>query len=355
MKTKSIMISLLLVLGILSGCKGELTVSAEEIVSKVLAEKGDSNSYYAEGTMKVTSSGKTKEHIYFKEYAGSDGKRKMVSTNLPKKNHQAYAVNDGKQLITYETGSKKAYSMDLSDQELPTMTHKEQMTTMLEAMKDTHTKKIVGEEKIHGFNTYHIKLTAKEKENLLGDMELWIDQKTWFMVKLTSQVGDEKTEMEYKKIDFSPKFTADTFKLKLPENVKITPMESEIGSKTGSIADAEKALGKPFLIFKDLTVDKVEIDELKGEVNRTEITVNYLKQNIPALTVSIFPTPEGKGMAIKKGKWTVRGQNAEYEKVINGLMWDEAGLRYSLMILNPDLKMEKVIEMTKQMKLSSEK
>ncbi|WP_042357665.1 LolA family protein [Bacillus rubiinfantis] len=330
-------------------------MSAEEIMSKVLAEKDDSNSYYAEGIMKVTSNGKTTENISFKEYAGDNGKRKMVSTDLLRQNHQAYAVNDGKQLISFETGSKKAYSMDLTDQEIPTMTHKEQMMTMLEAMKDTHSKKVSGEERVNGFDTYHLKLTAKEKDNLLGDMELWIDQKTWFMVKLTSHVGDEKTEMEYKKIDFSPKFSANTFKLKLPESVKLTPMESEIGTKTGSLADAEKALGKPFLIFKDLTVDKVEIDELKGEVNRTEITVNYMEQNIPALTVSIFPTPEGKGMAIKKGKWTVRGQNAEYEKTINGLMWDEEGLRYSLMILNPDLKMEKVIKMAEQMKLSSEK
>jgi outer membrane lipoprotein-sorting protein len=351
-----IWISIILILGLLSGCKGELTVSSEEIISNVLDDKGGDGSYYAEGIMKMTSGGEAMEDISFKEYAGADGKRKVISTDHLKKIN-SYTVNDGKKLLSYEDGSKQALSMDIADGELPAaMTQKEQVTSMLEAMKDTHKYEMAGEERIFGFDTYHVKLKAKTKDSILGDMEMWVDQKTWFVVKSFSQSGDVKTEIAYKKLDFSPKFDSDTFTLELPEDVKITKMESEFGAKTGSIADAEKALGKPFLVFQDqdITVDQVEIDELKGEINRTEVTVTYVEQNIPAFLVSVFPTPEGKGMKIKKGKWTVRGQNAEYEKIINGLTWDEGGMRYSLLILNPDLKVEDAVEMTKGMKLSSE-
>lgn len=334
-------------------------MSYEEIISNVLSLNGENKSYYAEGSMKVMTGGEITEHISFQEYAGSAGERKVITTDHLNYNQQLIKVNDGKTLITFYQSSNEAFRMDLNGGKTPpaSMTHTEIGTGILEGFKDMYEYEVTGKEKIHGFDSYHLKALVKKKNGILGDMDFWVDSKTWFVVKSIAPFGDNVSEMEYKKIDFSPKFPADTFVLNLPSNVEITPIEPGSETKVGTIADAEKAIGKPFLIFQgpNITVDQVEIDELKGELNRKEITIQYMKQNIPAFSVSIFTTPKEPGMEIEKGSWQVRGQNAEHDQFINGLTWDEEGLRYSLLIYNPDLRIDDVIEMAEHMRLSSEK
>ncbi|QGS68244.1 hypothetical protein CV093_05335 [Oceanobacillus sp. 143] len=70
--------------------------------------------------------------------------------------------------------------------------------------------------------------------------------------------------------------------------------------------------------------------------------------------LSIFPTPAEEDMEIKPGEMKVRDNNAEYEEQINSIMWDEDGLRYSIIITNPDITIEEVIELTEKMVLSSD-
>lgn len=357
MKKKRILLITILLTALLSGCKGDMAVSTEEIVSNVLSAKENKPSYYGEGVMRFTTNGEITENASFKEYVAEDGKRKIITTDQTN-NIESYALNDGKQLISYEQGSEKALSIDLAGEGLPLLASspKEQLMTMLDAIKETHDYEIVGEEKMVDLNVYHLKATPNTDSSFLGEVEIWVDQKTWFMVKFISVVGDAKSEVEYSVLDFTPEFKEDTFTLDLPENVEITPIDSEFGSTYGSLEDAEKALDQPFLIFTgdNVTVENVEIVNQQGEIARSEITVFYLNEKIPSVLVSIFPTPEGEGMEIKPGKWQVRGQNAEYDDFIDALSWDENGLRYTIMLQNPDLSMEEVIEMTKNMVLSNE-
>ena len=119
--------------------------------------------------------------------------------------------------------------------------------------------------------------------------------------------------------------------------------------------EAETALEKPFLVMneEDVTIENIELDELAGEINRTEITLYYINQDLPAFTLSVFPTPEEAGMELASSDLQVRGQNAEYMKEIKALAWDEDGLRYNIIISHPDLEIEDVLKMTENMKLSS--
>ncbi|MEH7383532.1 hypothetical protein V7138_23945 [Bacillus sp. JJ1533] len=332
-------------------------MSSEEIVTKVLSAKENKLSYYGEGDIKLTSNGEITENASFKEYAADDGKRKIITTGLTS-DLESYALNDGKQVISYEKGSETAFSIDLTEESMPLLdaSPKEQLMTMLDAIKKTHKYEIMGEEKIIDLNVYHIKATPNKDSNLFGEVELWVDQKTWFVVKSISVVGETKSEFEYKVLDFSPNFEKDTFTLDIPKNVTINPIESEFEPTFGSIEEAQTALDQPFLVFagKDITVDNVEVVNLQGIVNRPEITVYYLNNGVPSLLVSVFPTPEEAGTEIKPGKWQVRGQHAEYDDFINAISWDENGLRYTIIIQNPDLEMEEVLEMTKDMVLNTE-
>ncbi|MEH7235525.1 LolA family protein [Bacillus sp. JJ1562] len=329
-------------------------MSSEEIVTKVLSAKESKLSYYGEGIIKLTTNGEVTEDASFKEYAAEDGKRKIITTGLTS-GLESYALNDGKQVISYEKGSETAFSIGLTEESMQA-SPKEQLMTMLEAIKKTHEYEIVGEEKILDLNVYHIKATPNTASNLFGEVEFWIDQKTWFVVKSISVVGEMKSEFEYKLLDFSPDFKEDTFTLDIPENVTITPIESELEPNFGSLEDAQTALDQPFLVFsgEDITVENVEIVNIQGVINRPEITVYYLNKGVPSVLVSIFPTPEDAGTEIKPGEWQVHGQNAEYDDFINALSWDENGLRYTIIIQNPDIKIEDVLEMTKDMVLNNE-
>lgn len=357
MKIRNLVLSGLLSISLLAGCAEEMTASAEGIVTKVLESEKEAGPYYGKGSIKTYEGKEIQNEIALEEFVNADGTIKVITTDLQSKAN-AYSLNDGDKIISYDESNNTAYQFNISGEELPaSMTQKEQLTRLLEGIKDTHSYELAGEEKILGFDTYHLKLKAKEKDGILGDMDLWIEEKSWFIMKSIIDSGDIRTETVYEEIDFSPKFEKDTFSLDLPEDVEIKEMEEEIKLETGTIEEAEKKLGEPFLIFaeEDIQLGKVEWDELKGIVNRTELSLNYQKDDVHAFTYAVFKTPEDKGTELKSSDYKVRGQKTEYWKEINALTWDEEGLRYTIIIENPDLEVEEVIALTENMRLSSEK
>lgn len=353
MNYKNILLGSVLSLGLITGCNSEISASAEEIVSNVLDTEDQVVDYYGESVMKVYENNKLKENIEVKEFA-SGGKRKII-TRDQNQHKQTTVLNDGNKLIMYEEGSTEAMSMDLSNADMPAnMTQKEQFTMILETLKDTHEYKVVGEEKVLGLNTYHIKLTPKNKKSIMGEIEFWVDQKKWFIVKSTAVTGDTRTESEYKKLDFSPDFSKSTFTLQLPKDVTVKPMEDLNKPSIGTVADAEKALGKAFLLInkKSELKSKIELMELK-ELNRTEVNITYTKDQLPYITMSVFPIPKGSEAELDGDKVTVRGQEGFYMEEIKALSWDEKGLRYTVIIDEPSLKLDKVIQLLNEMELSS--
>ncbi|QTM99030.1 hypothetical protein ERJ70_06775 [Sediminibacillus dalangtanensis] len=343
----------LLMLLVVTGCKGGGSVSSEEIFTKVLAESEEPLVYYGEGSLSIQD-GETVEKTAFKEYAGSNGQKKVI-TEEPSANKRSIALMDGESMTIYEEGSKTAQRIDLSAGELPaSLTQKEQLMSMLDWVKDSHDTEIIGEETILDRNTYHLKLTSKE-DGLLGDMDLWVEQDNWFIVKMKQKAGDVETTMEYTKLDVNPEFPNDTFLLNLSDNVEVKDIDDEM-AVLSSVEEAEQALGTDFLIIDDEKheLDRIEMDKLGGEINRTEVTLYYIQDDVPSFSISIFPTPEGEGMALGDGSLKVRGHDAEEMDEIRNISWDEQGLRYSLMIDHPDLTTEDALHVTETMKMSSE-
>lgn len=358
MKLKGVLASSLLAIGLLTGCSEAMRVSADEIISNVLEAEKELKSYYAEAEMSFYEDDKLKESSLLKEYRSEDRKIRIVMIDKNTK-AEAISVNDGQKMIAYDEKEKKAFIMDTASIDMPDLNHREQLLALLDNLKDSHDYEFIGEEKVNGFQTHHMKLKPKEKNSLFGEMEFWVDQKTWFLVKTVNIIGSNRSEMTYSKLDTSPKFTDDTFTLTLPDGVEITNLDNEIGelgNNIGTIEEAEEKLGAPFFVLNEekLVQGDVEIDEMKGMLNRTEISITY--KNVEELTqlyLTIFPTPDEKDLAISDTGLKVRGQNAEYMKEINTLMWDENGLRYVILVEAGDLSKDKIMEMAERMKLSS--
>lgn len=340
-----------------TGCAGEMAASADDIVTNVLESDKEINAYYGEGEMIFYSGEDTSERSYFQEYAAEDGKRKTILMDMDTK-EKTISINDGKQILIYEEAGGTAHTINIENMELPgMMTPREQVTNMLESMKDTHTYQVIGEEEINGMQTYHLKMKADSESSLLGDIEFWVDQKTWFMVKTKSAAGEFMSEVVYTDIDFTPDFDDGTFVLTLPEEIEVTSLDDVTSSGTSRTVDeAEKALGKSFYLFSDekAEIANIEIYSMSGIVDREEISIDYLMDGLPAFNLTVFPSPEGAEKDYKDSELQVRGNQAGYEELIRGLIWDEEELRYSLIIENPELEKEVILEMAEKMILSSE-
>ncbi|WHY79451.1 hypothetical protein QNH20_10050 [Neobacillus sp. WH10] len=83
------------------------------------------------------------------------------------------------------------------------------------------------------------------------------------------------------------------------------------------------------------------------------LTTSTNKQN--TFSLSIFPIPKEKGMEIDGEDSKIRGQYAGYMEEIRAVTWDENGMRYTIMMEQPDLTLEKMRQLTESMHLSSNK
>ncbi|WP_249870677.1 LolA family protein [Oceanobacillus saliphilus] len=340
---------------LLGGCSQNRNVSAEEIIHNAIESEKDVTTYQGESVMKLYEGDEVIEHAILQEYVA--GEKRKVVTEDQLRNEVVEVFNDGMKMLMYDQGSGQAHEMDMTELgALGGLSPKEQLKSMLESMKDSHSYEVVGEEKLLDFDTYHIKLKANHADDLLGDMDLWVEKKTWFVVKYVSVTGDNRIELEYTELDFSPNFSEGVFTIDIPEDVEIANLEDDFLPDTVTVEEAEEALGQPILLFpeEDVYLSGVQMYDFSEELNRYEVELTYnSKDDIPVLYVSVFPSPED--MEITEGEMNIRGNIAEYDAFINGIFWDEGGLRYSLLIMNPDIDPDEIVQLTEKMKFSSEK
>ena len=96
--------------------------------------------------------------------------------------------------------------MDYSQPELDSLqSPKDQVQLIFNMVKDTHDIKIAGEEKVAGRDTYKIVAKTKNTESLFGDIEAWIDKKTWLTLKMKTDSAGTHMLTEYSKINFGEK------------------------------------------------------------------------------------------------------------------------------------------------------
>ncbi|WP_442603143.1 LolA family protein [Paenibacillus sp. KN14-4R] len=341
---------------LITGCSQQVGASSTDIVTKALEKGKQVESYSAKGTFRFYDKDKLTEDAAFSEWMDAGNNKKKIE--MTSNGKEIITVNDGKQLISYDKANESALTMDIGEDVLPTaLTQREQLISMLEKMKKTHSFEVSGEEKVLGKDSYHIKVRENKEKSLMGDMDLWIDQKTWFVLKSTSVHGTIRTEFEYTDLQLGPSFAPDTFILNLPDSVKKTKIgDLAPAAKNVTIPEAELALGKPFLHSVDTGFDvvKMEMNEFKGVLNRNEVTAYYAKGDMPYYELSVFPVTGDVGK-LDGEEIQVRGTKGEYLEQIKTIFWDEQGLRYNIMIQHPDVTKEQAIAFIEKMVLTKGK
>lgn len=323
----------------------------EEIVAMAVDKQEDLKRYYAEAKVIVHEKDQKIEDSVMKEWYDESGAKRRIEVEVtgaaPEKQT---VINDGTQIILYTKGAKEAYTTKTDDFPM-TMSQRDQALKTLEMLRKTHEIDIAGEEKILGRNTYHIVASPKKKNSLFGELEMWIDQKTWYTLKTISKTGDMEIVQETTSIDFNPSFEKGIFHFN-ETGVEMKPLEDLNPAETISMEEAEKALGQPLLKINDSAYEASKIEKLfVKSANRTEVMIDYQKNGLPAFSLSVLPTPDDTEMMDGEEAISVRGHQGSYmEDGIVTLTFDEDGLRYVFLSQNPDITKQQLLDLAEGMK-----
>ncbi|WP_154891420.1 LolA family protein [Paenibacillus polysaccharolyticus] len=320
-----------------AGCaeKDMLGMSGADMIEKIIASESGPGSYYAEGTMKMWTDSEITSTIHVKEWVDGKTGKKRIETD--ENGNVSYAVHNGSEILLYEEEAKTAIAMDSSAlQQEPNQTQKQMLVDQLERMRDNHNVKMLGQEKLQDQEVIHIELTPKDKDSLSMSSEYWINPKEWMVVKATSTYGDTKSEFLYDQINYNPEFTDKTFTLDIPADVEVKNMNDVMNNREITREEAEQAVGQPFLqyIGADMKLSRIELISSMGEQGRDEVTLYYVKDNKPEISMTVFKAPGENGnekLLPEEKKVNIRDTEGSYMSIIRNLSWSEDGLRYSVM------------------------
>lgn len=358
MRKKIIPIVIFILLGgLLMACSSDNNIfSPDQVISQALENSEKIDSYIAESKITISENDQIVEESILKEWRHEDGRVRVETLNGSGET-ESVVVNDGNELIIYDLESEQASVID--DPELMALNQqspKEQTEFSLEMVKDTHDLTLKDETKIAGRDVNHLVATPKEKNQLIGKQEIWIDQESWLVLKITNESGDQLIDITYETVDFDVDIDDDIFSLDLPENIELINLDDIHAVDEVSLAEAAEALGQEFLYIPEdnsIEVATVAKNDLQGIVNRIEIDIDYLKDDLPYVTLSIFETPDeiDDVSMPDETEATIRDQEGMYIDMdgFNSVVWDEDGLRYSLSTIDPNLSLEDIQELTETM------
>ncbi|MGE7926483.1 LolA family protein [Lysinibacillus xylanilyticus] len=330
----------------LVGCNTEGSYSPQEIIDQALQETKEPLTYYAEYKMDLSDVGGKAQ---VKEWA-KDGKRRIETT--AENGEHIISVNNGSQVIIYDVVKNTAHKMDLGEGGLDGFqSPRDQAELLFNLVKDTHDVKIDGEEKIAGRDTYKIVAKAKKDDTLIGDIEVWVDKKTWVTLKTITNSAGNKMITEYTKMDENAKIDDAQFTIDIPKDAK---MEEISGSELVKLDTVKGELGEFLMVPEEngLTLEQISLD--KGIENRSEYTFSYAKNGQEDISVTVFKADSKatKGEPILGEKeMDIRGQKGTVMdgKNFRCISWQENGYQYSIFLANSKLTIEDLVAYAKQM------
>lgn len=350
--------AVLLLMGVVmmaAGCSEESSnYSPEEMVNHAIAEEA-LPAYYAESTTTINE----EETVIMKEWRSEDGRIRVESENEAGE-EKSIAVNDGSSVITYQIDENQAIVID--DKELLEFNQpspKEQANVLLDMIQDSHEISSEGDDEVAGRDTYHLVAEPKGESSLFGELEIWIDKQNWMVLKMISWTGNEKTETIYTTFELNADIPDEKFTLDIPEDAEVTNVDDISNTEQITLEDAVEGVGKPFYHLPEeegMEISSIEKSDLEGIVNRTEVNIEYTKNDVPFATLGVFETSEDVDE-----DFTMPGEEEVKVRGVDGtftdtegfrlLNWQEDGLTYSLIIIDPNIGLEELLQLTEQMKL----
>lgn len=346
---------------ILSGCVSETSqFSPMQIIDKSLQEADDHNiTYYGEVILEIVDLNDMPHTLYAKEWRKNGNVR--IEIESEDQQDKSITILKEETLMYYDVNQNQL--MLFEDPELleaSQFSFKEQAEYVLDLVRETHDVSIEGEETIVGRDAYHIVAKEKDQQSLLGDQEIWIDKETWLVLKMISILGDSQSESYYTFLDFNAKIPDDVFELDLPDDVDVVEMDDLLDLNEISMEGAIKLLEKPFWYFKetaDVKIDRITAYNATNQFNRVEVSLDYVKNDLPYVILNIVESIEDADVldsSMVEKQFEIRGEEATYMEMgdFRSLVWQEDGLNYSVVILDPNVKIEELQKMAEEMVLA---
>lgn len=332
----------LLSLIVFSSCGTKNSILPETIVSYVIESEDNVKSYYGESRTRMhDKDNKIVVDKIAKEWQdiSKDKMRVRIESYSDKNELEIVSTNDGSTVMIYNVGDKKASTMkSLDNLGIPIRSQREQTKIFLENIKESHNISTVGEEKINGIDTYHIKAVPKEKNSIFSEQDMWIDKKNWFVIKTSSYDKDLKVESEYTKIDFSPKIEDEIFTQKIPKDIKIESIDNAGPKiKTMTLKEVKDFLGKSFIYFPQSSsykIKDIKFLQYGSEWSDDEIIMEYEKDNKPYFRMTLrkrnkFYSKDAK--VLGNEDITIRGEKGFILKAgISIIGWSEGDVVYNI-------------------------
>ncbi|MEG0260634.1 MAG: sigma-E factor regulatory protein RseB domain-containing protein, partial [Lysinibacillus sp.] len=284
-----------------------------------------------------------------------DGKRRI---EMQSENGEHFiTVNDSKEIKMLDVKENHVIILPIPEEtleELGSQSPKDQAMMLLNMTKDSHDISIAGEEKIAGRDAYHVVAKAKKKDALLGDIEVWIDKKSWVTLKVvTANVGNVMTT-EYQKIDFDTKIDDAQFVLDIPADATVEKLnEEDLGSAPSTIEEAKAKLGQ-FLIVPEQDGVKISaVEDMKME-ETSEYAFDYVIDHVPAFSLTVFKPVSGQTeieALPSESVIDVRGYKGTKmdEGDFRYIGWLEGDYQYGMIIENSELTFEEVLRYAEMM------
>ncbi|MFJ7953885.1 outer membrane lipoprotein carrier protein LolA [Lysinibacillus sp. NPDC096418] len=339
----------------LFACNTESPFSPQEVIAQVLQETEAISSYYGEYTMDMGEVGGLAK---VKEWT-KDGKRRIEMTTEDGEHN--ITVYDGVHTISFDVVKNHVLKMELPEEQLEglnSQSPKEQAEMTLNMVKDTHTISIANEEKIAGRDTYHIVAKTKKADTLFGDLDIWIDKKTWQTLKMTTISFGNKMTTEYTKMDTDIKIDDTKFILDIPKDATIEEVNLEDNlPEEVSLEVLKEKLGEFLMVPEADGLQAIKFEDMRVE-ERPEFAITYVKDDLPAFSVSVFKivgnyTEFGGEQTLMEKEIEVRGKKGT--RIEQGdfrlINWQENGYQYSIMAENKDLTVEDLLAYTEKMSI----
>ncbi|MFC0523467.1 outer membrane lipoprotein carrier protein LolA [Pontibacillus salicampi] len=340
---------------IVGGCSTQASTSysPSEIVTKAVEDRSNLKGFYMKGTYKITKGGKTIDRTEMEQWQDYErGNIKVISKN--KTGEKTQSLNDGSSIIFYNSSQNNAFktsSPQLSSEWVGSNQREQIQQTLNQTMK-SHNMELVGEEAINGKDTYHLKATPKESNSIRGEEEYWISKESWMIMKSISKSGDVQVDYTVSELTLNPSFEEGTFTLDIPKDVDTKSLDESNLTKSITLEQAEEALGQSILQVTDKSYERLNIEKYDSTgFNRTEVSMEYIKDNKLQFALSVFPAPEEDDEPLPNIDLVeVRGTEGEYmSDGIQNLSWNEKGLRYSLLAQNNNLAKNELIQIAEQL------
>lgn len=318
---------------ILVGCVETIGLSADEIIENAIQANSKVEDFYGEVSVVVKENGEKINDLELTEFSAKDTYKLRV---LDKKTgDEVVSKVDGNELVMYDPGKAKAYLIDLTlepEHLIENNYHpKEQFKYILELTKDTHIREIIGEDTVHGFDTYHLMLKAKDPSSLFGDVEVWVEKKNWLMVKANIAGGNRDIYSEYTTIDFNPAFTEETFDLEIPQDIELEGYTT-VFNKEITLEEAKEYFDEPmkiiesdeFILNKIMIYGSEEEEPILGFYYETEEGLLAFVMQVVHKDTEYIPKLNEDSTLKMRGHLAMGDDSS--------IVWDEGSFRYSIYV-----------------------